>query len=254
MSMRNVSATSPVVLVIAGTDSSGGAGLVRDIATMTALNVEVACAVTAVTAQTDQRVSAVLCLSPEMVQQQIHDAFATRHIAAVKIGMLGNAAIVQAVALALQQHDDVPVILDPVLLSSSGGVLLDAAGVDALMSQLLPRVTLLTPNLPELHYLTAGYAAQTSLEQRARYLIKQGVQAVLVKGGHAEPHADEVVDMLVTVQTCIPMAASRLPVQRRGTGCTLASAIAASLARGSDLIAACQQGRQVVLAYLQGAE
>lgn len=243
-----MSEVRPAVLVIAGSDSSGGAGLLRDVQTLSACNVDALCAITAVTSQTHQRVSGIEFISPSLVHQQITDAFATRHIDAVKIGMLGNAAIVQAVARALRNHSAIPVVLDPVILSSSGGELLDAAGLQALLDELLPLTTLVTPNLPELMRLTNEAEAQASLQQRAELLLQRGAQAVLVKGGHAD--GDESIDWLVTAGIATPLVGPRVPTQRRGTGCTLASAIAAQLAGGASLRLACAFAKQYVFNYL----
>jgi len=241
------------VLVIAGTDSSGGAGLVRDVATLTRFGAETLCAVTAVTAQTDREVTAIELLPAAVVQAQISAALATGRAAAVKVGMLGDREIVAAVAGALPPRERLPLVLDPVLAATSGGSLLDAAGRAALTALLLPRTTLLTPNIPEAAALL-GLAPASSDEElvgQGRALCALGAAAVLMKGGHAS-RAAQAADWLVTQEgTVRKFTAPRLPAQRRGTGCALASGIAAGLAARLPLEAACQRAKEFVTELLQ---
>ncbi|WP_054301666.1 bifunctional hydroxymethylpyrimidine kinase/phosphomethylpyrimidine kinase [Gemmobacter sp. LW-1] len=228
---------TPRVLCIGGSDSGGGAGLARDIATATGMGAHACIAVTAVTAQTDAGVLASHPVSPETVAAQIR---AAGRVDAVKIGMLASAAIVEAVAAALPQA---PVVLDPVLASSSGHPLLDPQGVAALLRLLLPRVTLLTPNLPELQALTTPGLEAAQVQT----LRDRGCAAVLVKGGHAETADCE--DRLYAARRgphCY--SGPRYPASLRGTGCTLASAIAVALARGEPLPRAIGTARDVLRA------
>jgi hydroxymethylpyrimidine/phosphomethylpyrimidine kinase len=233
------------VLVIAGSDSSGGAGIARDIRTVTQLGGRAACAITAVTAQTHAAVAAVHILPPQLVSAQIEAAFGSATIGAVKIGMLANAATVRAVAAALGAHPQVPVVLDPVLAATSGAQLLDAAGIAALLDELLPRVTLLTPNIPEAARLLGAQPArdEQQMRQQSSALVAAGAAAVLLKGGHA-PLA-EALDLL----TCADGASARFSGpraagRRRGSGCALSSAVAAALARGRDLRSACAEAKR----------
>jgi hydroxymethylpyrimidine/phosphomethylpyrimidine kinase len=240
------------VLVIAGTDSSGGAGLARDVATLTRLGADALVAVTAVTAQTDSEVRAVELLPPALVRAQIGAALATRRAAAIKTGMLGNGAIVAAVAAAIPPRELVPLVLDPVLAASSGGTLLDEAGRAALAALLLPRATLLTPNIPEAALLLGAAPAASAAEmiEQGRALCARGAAAVLVKGGHAS--AALATDWLVTRAGSVQrLAAPRVAAARRGTGCALASAIAAGLAARLPLGAACQRAKEHVSGLLQ---
>ena len=241
------------VLIIAGTDSSGGAGLGRDVATLGRFGVEALCAVTAVTAQTDREVTAVELLPPALVRAQIDAALAGGRAAAVKVGMLGGAAIVAAVSGALPPRERLPLVLDPVLAATSGGTLLDDAGRAALIALLLPRATLLTPNIPEAALLL-GVAPASSDEQmlgQGRALCALGAAAVLMKGGHAAPAAS-VVDWLVTQDGSIcRLAAPRVAAPRRGTGCALSAAIAAALAARLPLEAACRRAKEHVTELLQ---
>ncbi|HEV2227347.1 MAG TPA: bifunctional hydroxymethylpyrimidine kinase/phosphomethylpyrimidine kinase [Steroidobacteraceae bacterium] len=240
------------VLVIAGTDSSGGAGLSRDVATLAHFGVEALPAVTAVTAQTDREVAAVELLPPELVQAQIAAALATRRAGAVKIGMLGSRAIVAAVAAAIPPRELVPLVLDPVLAATSGGALLDAAGCAALGALLLPRTTLLTPNIAEAAALlgVAPAASAAQIIEQGRALCLRGAAAVLMKGGHASGAL--ATDWLVAADGAVhELTAPRLQAVRRGTGCALASAIAAGLAARLPLAAACQRAKAHVTGLLR---
>ena len=140
---------SPSVLVIAGSDSSGGAGLQRDLRVLADFDVRAVTAVTAITVQSDHEVRSVLILPPDIIRDQIKAALHARPVGAVKIGILGNAATVEAVADCLGELQGIPIILDPVLVSSSGRVLLDEGGRRAMRARLFPIITLLTPNIPE---------------------------------------------------------------------------------------------------------
>ncbi|TNC60996.1 bifunctional hydroxymethylpyrimidine kinase/phosphomethylpyrimidine kinase [Rubellimicrobium roseum] len=237
----------PTVLVIAGSDSSGGAGLQRDLLALADFNIGAVTAITAVTAQSDQRVQAVLAMPPELVRDQIEMAFQTRTISAVKIGMLGTGDVVEAVADRLRGLKGVPVVLDPVLLASSGATLLDEPGRKALITELFPIATLLTPNLPEAAALLneAPAGNDRDLVLQAKRLRALGPRAVLMKGGHGT--GDASVDVLLTEEDQPHyLRAPRLAVSMRGTGCALATAIAAQLALGRPLLEACSTAKAYV--------
>jgi hydroxymethylpyrimidine/phosphomethylpyrimidine kinase len=189
-------------------------------------------------------------MAPELVRAQVAAAFATREIAAVKIGMLASAAVVHAVAEALAPHARVPVVLDPVLLSTSGGELLEEGGRRALMERLLAGTALLTPNIPEAAALLGCAVARSEVQalEQARELLARGARAVLLKGGHAG--GPDSVDLLVTPQGLERLSAPRLGKTLRGTGCALASAIAAYLALGAPLSPACAQAKAYLSALL----
>ena len=209
------------VLIIAGSDPSGGAGVARDVETLALHGVVAAIALTAITVQTDAGVSKVHALPPELVAAQIAAAL-VGGVDAVKIGLLHRADIVMAVVRALGGIA-VPVVLDPVLRSSSGVSLLDAAGQAALLRDLIPRVSLVTPNLPEM-------AALPGCRDAA---------AVLLKGGHGQ--GQRSVDQLwIGGKLHYEFSRPRHAGTMRGTGCALASAIACRLARGQDLATACE--------------
>jgi hydroxymethylpyrimidine/phosphomethylpyrimidine kinase len=242
------------VLVIAGSDSSGGAGVTRDVRTLTQLGIQARCVVTAVTAQSDARLYEVHVVPPGLVRAQLAAACASGRIDALKIGMLATAATVHAVCAALPRGA-LPIVLDPVLASSSGGELLDRQGREALCTALLPRVTLLTPNIPEAAALLGSSPAQSEMEllQQARALLALGPEAVLLKGGHRS--GPEATDLLLA-HDGVPrwLRAPRVAIDRRGTGCVLAAAIAAGLATGLDLATACAHAKQHLTQSLQQAE
>ncbi len=242
------------VLVIAATDSSGGAGLTRDVETLTQLGIPARCAVTAVTVQTDAQLRAVHAVPPALVRAQIAAALEGGAIGAVKIGMLASAATVQAVAEALPRTA-IPIVLDPVLAASSGGALLDPEGEALLRRALIPRVTVLTPNLPEAAALLGQPLAASEAAQLAQLqaLIALGPAAVLLKGGHAPAPAGSVIDQLLLAdgEAVIRLEVARVAARRRGTGCSASSAIAAYLAAGRPLVEACRAAQQYVAAALR---
>lgn len=238
--------SSPAVLVIAGSDSSGGAGLQRDLAVLTAEGVGHASAITAITAQTDLSVLAIHHVPVAVVRGQIAAAFEGRDIRAVKIGMLGTRGIATAVAACLAPWRDIPIVLDPVLMSSSGQALIDGEGYDAMRALLFPMAALVTPNIPELATLCGGSPATSEREivAQAMQLLELGVKAVLAKGGHGK--GDASVDLLVTRDAVVRLASPRLGISMRGTGCALSTALAAGLARGTPLPEACRSAKERV--------
>ena len=279
----------PAVLVIAATDSSGGAGLTRDVRVLTDFAVDALCVVTAVTAQTDKTVSAVHHVPPDVIRAQIAAALATRGVGAIKIGMLGTQATVEAVVAGLSASGltfggwpphAIPLVVDPVLVSTSGGVLLDAGGQAALTGSLFPIATLITPNVPEAAALLGEAVAtdEAGLIEQGGRLLGFGSQAILLKGGHRYAGAgyagrgvgDDAVDLLIsrTAAEGRPahgrpavgrpagglltdrMASKRVAGSSRGTGCALASAIAAGLASGKPLGEACRAAKSYVLGML----
>ena len=240
------------VLVIAGTDSSGGAGLARDLHTLAAFHTQAMCAVTAVTVQSDSRVIAVHPLAPDTVRSQIEAALATGRVGAIKIGMLGTGAIALAVVASLPPRERVPLVLDPVLASSSGEALLDPFGREVLRDSLVARATLVTPNIPEAAALLGTEPATTEEEVlcQAHAWLALGASAVLIKGGHGS--ASEAVDLLLSAGgSPRRLVSARSARTQRGTGCALASGIAAGLAAGLELGEACARAKRHVLELLQ---
>jgi hydroxymethylpyrimidine/phosphomethylpyrimidine kinase len=242
------------VLVIGGTDSSGGAGLARDLATLSQLGTRAACAVTAVTAQSNHAVTAVHVIPADLVRSQIAAALASCAVGTVKIGMLATRATVEAVADSLPSRERVPLVLDPVLAASSGAALLDPAGRSALRELLLKRTTILTPNIPEAAALLERPAPQDDAElvSLGRALLALGPEAVLIKGGHAT--GPEATDLLLQPDGPPQLLSGlRLSAALRGSGCALASAIAAALAAGCDVREACSRGKRHVTQLFQQA-
>ncbi len=224
------------VLVIAGSDSSGGAGLARDIETISALGMKTCLAVTAVTVQTHEAVERIDLCPSELVEAQISAALSANPVAAIKIGMLGSRKTVTRVAAVLRAHADIPIVLDPVIASSSGRALLAEDAIETMRESLMPLCSLVTPNLPELALLAGEEETESEARrhEQAGRLLGGGVRALLAKGGHAE--GNRAVDTLFQAnKPPLRFEGPRLPGTMRGTGCMLASAIAASLARGDTL-------------------
>ena len=220
-------------LTIAGSDSIGGAGIQADIKTMSAMGVYAMSAITAITAQNTLGVQAVQPLSPELVASQIDSVFSDIRPDAVKIGMLCNEEIVRAVAERLKHYHAEHVVLDTVILSTSGRELLDDGGVRALLRELLPLAEVVTPNIPETERLTGaeGIRSHEDMANAAKTLSCNA--AVLVKGGHLTDTAD---DLLYWKGECRWYRMERIDVANtHGTGCTLSSAIASGLALGYDV-------------------
>ena len=223
-------------LTIAGSDSSGGAGIQADLKSFAAHGVYGASVITALTAQNTLGVSAIHMVPPQMIRAQMDAVFDDLDIAAVKIGMLGNGEVIEAVAAGLAARPAVPLVLDPVMVAQSGAALIDDNAVDALRAMLFARATLITPNLPEAARLTGSPVATSEEEMIAQgqELLRAGASAVLVKGGHGE--GPEAVDFLVSSAGIKRFTAPRLATRNtHGTGCSLSSAIAALLARGFEL-------------------
>ncbi|SFC02583.1 bifunctional hydroxymethylpyrimidine kinase/phosphomethylpyrimidine kinase [Tropicimonas isoalkanivorans] len=236
-------------LSIAGSDPSGGAGIQADLKTFSALGVYGMAAMTALTAQNTTGVSGVHTVPPEFVSHQIQAIFDDIRVDAIKIGMIAGAEIAVAVADRLADYDG-PVVLDPVMVAKGGHPLLPADAVEALRTRLLPRASLLTPNLPEASALLDRDPAR-SREEMARHaadLRALGPQAVLLKGGHLE--GAESPDVLATANGLLWVDAPRIETPNtHGTGCTLSSAIAAELAKGAALADAVRAARD----WLTGA-
>ncbi|MBS0559319.1 MAG: bifunctional hydroxymethylpyrimidine kinase/phosphomethylpyrimidine kinase [Proteobacteria bacterium] len=242
------------VLSIAGSDSGGGAGIQADIKTIAALGGYAATAVTALTAQDTIAVHAVLPVPPDFVRRQILAVLGDIGADAVKTGMLGDAATVAAVADALDEAGcTAPLVVDPVMVATSGARLLAPDAVDVLKARLLPRAALLTPNLPEAEALV-GFPVHHAADMArvAAALLASGAAAVLVKGGHLE--GGTVTDLLATPTGMEAFSAPRIPsASTHGTGCTLASAIATGLAQGMALRDAVLRARAYVRAAIAAA-
>jgi hydroxymethylpyrimidine/phosphomethylpyrimidine kinase len=236
----------PVALTIAGSDSSGGAGIQADLKTFAALGVYGASAITALTAQNSKGVLALDYVPAEFIATQIDAVFSDLDIAAVKIGMVPTPGAIEAVAAGLDRHRARHVVFDPVMVATSGEKLLRGDAFAALPA-LIRRAHVLTPNLPEAAALLNAPQARDEAEMRAQAekLLALGAGAVLIKGGHAG--GTESVDLLVDKNACLRLAVPRVPTKNtHGTGCTFASAIAAGLAKGLPLDAAAREAKTYV--------
>jgi hydroxymethylpyrimidine/phosphomethylpyrimidine kinase len=242
------------VLVIAGSDSGGGAGIQADIKAITALGAYAATAITALTAQDTLGVHGVLPVPPDFVRLQAETVLADLGADAIKTGMLGSAAMVEAVAALLAERaPGIPLVVDPVMVAKGGARLLDPGAVAALKRDLLPLAALVTPNIPEAEALT-GLAITGPEEMRhaADALLTLGAPAVLLKGGHLP--GSIAVDVLATLDGVVPLQHPRIATRHtHGTGCTLASAIAAGLAQDMALRDAVERARAYVQAAIAGA-
>ncbi len=242
--------TIPNVLAIAGSDPSGGAGIQADLKTFAALGCYGMAALTALTAQNTRGVTAVHVPPPAFLAAQLDAIFADIHVDAVKIGMLADGPIADVVAARLGARDALPIVLDPVLVATSGDSLGAPGVVAAMRRALLPLATLVTPNLPEAARLSDRPVATdvAAMRDTARALVEAGARAVLVKGGHLS--GAMATDILFDGTTMQAFEASRVDTPNtHGTGCTLSSAIAAHLALGFDLSTAVARGK----AYLTQA-
>jgi len=244
-----------IALTIAGSDSSGGAGIQADLKTFSALGVYGASVITALTAQNTLGVEAVHVVPADFVRKQIEAVARDLEVGAVKIGMLATSAIIEAVAEGLKAFGRIPVVLDPVMVAASGDALLDEDAVATLRSVLVPCATLITPNLPEAAKLLDSGEAKNEREMagQAKALRRLGAKAVLIKGGHAE--GASAVDILVDGEGELRLEAPRIETgNTHGTGCTLSSAIAAELAKGAALRDAATTAKAYVTAAIAAAD
>lgn len=244
----------PNTLTIAGLDPSGGAGILADVKAMSALETFACAVVAALTAQNTQKVTDISPVSPYFVKKQIDTLMSDVDIDAIKIGMLGQAPVIDATAQALAHWKTPHIVVDPVMVAKSGDLLLEHQAVGALREAMIPQATVLTPNLPEAGVLLSSRPVETAKEMRRvaerlrRLMPDDDRRWVLLKGGHLP--GDELIDMLHDGDRLIEFQSHRIPTQHtHGTGCTLSAAIAAMLARGLDVPEATRHAR----AYLLGA-
>ena len=241
-----------VALSIAGSDPSGGAGIQADLKTFTALGVYGASVITALTAQNTVGVTGVFAIPPQFIGQQLDAVASDLNITAVKTGMLGDTATVDAVVEGIMRHRFQAVIVDPVMVATSGGVLLAADAIAAVRSRLLPLASLITPNLHEAAKLLETTVALNvvQMEEQGRRLLELGPGAVLIKGGHAT--GAEAIDVLVTRNRTVHISAPRVQTRNtHGTGCTLSAAIAGYMAQGSELEHAVQNAKSFLTEALK---
>ncbi len=244
--------TTPAALTIAGSDSGGGAGIQADLKTFAAHRVHGLSALAALTAQHTRGVTAVHVPQVAFLRAQVDACFADFDVRVVKLGMLATAEVIEVVASLLDAHPGVPVVLDPVMVATSGAKLLADDALDAMRTRLLPRARIATPNLPEAELLLGvRIDSIEAMREAAGALRASGADAVLLKGGHLQG-GDEVVDILVDASGTHAITHRRLALEAHGTGCTLASAIAARMALGDDVRDACIAASDYVHRALSG--
>ena len=247
--------TIPIALTIAGSDSSGGAGIQADLKTFAACGVYGASVIAALTAQNTQGVTAIHQVPPEFITAQIDAVFSDLDVRAVKIGMVSQRAAIEAIAAGLERWSGGQVVVDPVMVATSGDRLLAADAIDALRKLLIPRAALITPNLPEAAALLDAPVAQLERDivDQGERLLALGCAAVLIKGGHGE--GAESTDYLIGKGGVITLAAPRIATRNtHGTGCTLSSAIAAGLAKGESLETSVRQAKAYITAAIAAAD
>lgn len=242
-----------VALTIAGSDSSAGAGIQADLKTFAAHGVYGTCAITAVTAQNTKSVMSVAPLSADLVIAQIEAVASDIGVHAAKTGMLATAAIVEAVAATVQEMEIPLLVVDPVMISTSGSRLLDGDALDALVASLLPRAAVVTPNIPEAEALTGIVIRDDEDRQEAaRRLVALGADAAVITGGHLE--SDDITDLLFDGHTFTEFRVPRVSGRHtHGTGCTFSAALAALLATGHGLADAIPRVQHYVSGAIRSA-
>jgi hydroxymethylpyrimidine/phosphomethylpyrimidine kinase len=247
--------TIAIALTIAGSDSSAGAGIQADLKTFAALGVYGASAITALTAQNTTGVSGSHLVPADFVTAQIDAVFSDLDVKAVKIGMVAQLATIDAIAAGLTRWSPKHIVLDPVMVATSGDRLLAADAVEGLRTKLIPRAALITPNLPEAAALLDEPVAvsEAAIESQGKRLLAMGCSAVLIKGGHGQ--GAESIDYLVSGNGSIALSAPRIATRNtHGTGCSLSSAIAAGLARGEEMETAVRHAKTWISAAITAAD
>jgi len=247
--------TIPIALTIAGSDSSSGAGIQADLKTFAAFGVYGASVITALTAQNTQGVTGIHQVPADFVTAQIDAVFGDLDVKAVKIGMVSQRAVIEAIVAGVKRWSPKHIVLDPVMVATSGDRLLAPDAVEALRLNLVPRAVLITPNLPEAAALLDEQIAssESQIESQGKRLLAMGASAVLIKGGHGK--GTESIDYLIREAGVVALAAPRMATKNtHGTGCSLSSAIAAGLAKGDDLETAVRNAKAWVTAAIAAAD
>jgi len=248
MSTHQLSQSTPIVLTIAGSDSGGGAGIQADIKAISATGSFACSAITAITSQNTLGVSAICAIPLDHVASQLDAVFSDIKVDAVKIGMLADSDIIEVVARKIEQYQPKFVVLDPVMVATSGDLLLKTDAINTLKQRLIPLADLITPNLPEGAALTEQAVPKSEDEMGAMIegLRQLGAKAVLLKAGHLEQDQNSN-DLYITQDSVSLISAKRvLTKNTHGTGCTLSSAIASYLAQGHDLDSAVVHGKEYI--------
>ena len=246
---------TPIALTIAGSDSSGGAGIQADLKTFAAFGVYGASVITALTAQNTSGVSGIHQVPAEFVTAQIDAVFSDLAVGAVKIGMVAQPASIDAIVAGLRRWSPKHVVLDPVMVATSGDRLLATEAVEALRTKLIPLASVITPNLLEAAALLDEAVAtdETAVAGQGKRLLAMGCRAVLIKGGHGQ--GAESTDYLIDANGTIALAAPRIDTKNtHGTGCSLSSAIAAGLAKGDGMETAVRNAKAWISAAIAAAD
>jgi hydroxymethylpyrimidine/phosphomethylpyrimidine kinase len=244
-----------IAVTIAGSDSSGGAGIQADLKTFAALGVYGASVFAALTAQNTERVAAIQDVPPDFIAAQIDAVYSDLAIGAAKTGMLSRALAIEAVATGLARHKAKNIVVDPVMVASTGAQLLADSAVEAMRKVLIPLALVVTPNLPEAALLTGASLARDEAEMAAQAhdILALGARHVLIKGGHGS--GPDSVDLLVGDGKVLRLSAPRTATRNtHGSGCTLSSAIAAGLAKGRDLVTAVREAKTYVTGAIAAAD
>ncbi|MFH4482948.1 bifunctional hydroxymethylpyrimidine kinase/phosphomethylpyrimidine kinase [Vibrio diabolicus] len=240
--------TTPVVLTIAGSDSGGGAGIQADIKAMSATGSFACSVITAITSQNTQGVSAIFPIPLDHVESQLDAVFTDLNIVAVKIGMLADSNIIKVVASKIRQYQPKHLVIDPVMVATSGDLLLEQSAISTLREELIPLADIITPNLPEGAALTGKPVPQSESEMNDMItdLRALGAKAIMLKGGHLEENENSN-DLLIMQNSAELISAKRFPTKNiHGTGCTLSSAIASYLGQSNNLHKAVHLGKQYI--------
>lgn len=251
-----VTVTTPIVLTIAGSDSGGGAGIQADIKAISATGGYACSVITALTAQNTQGVTGILPISGEFIEQQLDAVFTDLNVVAVKIGMLSETNIIRAVAKKIKQYSPQCLVVDPVMVTRNGDLLLQADAIESLKSELLPLADVITPNLPEAAALINGKIPESEAEMKGMVepLRLLGVNAILLKGGYLQQDINST-DLLIEADAITRLSTPRIKTRNtHGTGCSLSSAIASYLAQGQSLAVAVQSAKHYITDALTHAD
>ncbi len=249
--------STPIALTIAGSDSGGGAGIQADLKTFSALKAYGCSVITALTAQNTLGVQGIFDVSPAFVQQQLDSVFSDLNVSAAKVGMLSQPGVIDAVVQAISKYQPEHLVVDPVMVATSGDVLLQEDAIDSLRNTLIPKATLITPNLPEAAVLLDCPCPQSldAMEAMVEPLMALGAGAVLLKGGHLTAAGGKAVDLFYDGQTLHTLQSPWIATQNtHGTGCTLSSAVTALLARGFQLSKAVSDAKEYIARAIAHAD
>ena len=245
---QSISSSTPIVLTIAGSDSGGGAGIQADIKAMSATGSFACSVITAITSQNTQGVSAIFPIPLDHVASQLDAVFSDLNVVAVKVGMLADSNIIKVVADKIKQYQPKHLVIDPVMVATSGDLLLEQSAISTLKEALIPLADIITPNLPEGAALTGKPVpeSEADMQDMVEELRALGAKAVLLKGGHLEQDENSN-DLLILPTSTALISAKRFPTKNtHGTGCTLSSAIASYLAQGNELTQSVELGKRYI--------